>query len=110
MVEAHGHSTRPRYTRLDLTDPNAQSQGPPDCGQSPDLGGGVWGLALTLVGSHGSTAPGPVVLWGEEGGGGGCWHYCSFHGLGVVGGRVLRAPAVGQGDYNAESTGGPGVG
>ena len=74
------------------------------CGEG--LGGGVWGLALTLVGSHGSTAPGPVVLWG--GGGGGCWHTCSFHGLGVVGGRVLRAPAVGQGDYNAESTGRPG--
>ena len=28
----------------------------------------------------------------------------------LFGGRVLRAPAVGQGDYNAESTGGPGVG
>ena len=80
VVEAHGHSTRPRCTRLDLTDPNAQSQGPPDCGESPDppqrervcVGtaweGGVWGLARTLVGSHGSTAPGPVVLWGGGGG------------------------------------------
>ena len=120
VVEAHGHSTRPRCTRLDLTDPNAQSQGPPDCGQSPDLpqrervcvgrawagGCGGWHSRLS-----GHTAPPPqaqLCFGGRRGGG--CWHTCSFHGLGVVGGRVLRAPAVGQGDYNAESTGRPGVG
>ena len=40
MEMAHGHSTRPRCTRLDLTAPIALSQGPPDGVQS-SLGGCV---------------------------------------------------------------------
>ena len=74
VVEAHGHSTRPRCTRLDLTGPD-----PPDCGQSPDLpqrervcvgrawagGCGGWHSRLS-----GHTAPPPQAQFCSGGGGG----------------------------------------
>ena len=82
VVEAHGHSTRPRCTRLDLADPNAQSQGPPDCGQSPDLPqrervcvgrawAGVCGGWHARLSGHTAPPPQAQLCFGEEGGGGG---------------------------------------